>query len=287
MRSTVADYTLERPTDLDDCLTRLAAEPGRWRLLAGGTDLMVLLEMGMLPHREYLSIWHLDALRGVERIPDGWSIGALTTYRAVQRHAELAAAFPMLAEAAAVTGGVAIQNRGTLGGNIANASPAADSPPALLAYGARLELASARGTRTVDYAAFHTGYKQLDLAPDELIARIELPTPPATAVHHYRKVGTRRAQAISKVVIAALAVPEGDRLAEVRLAIGSVAPVTLRLRAVEATLRGQPLASLPREAAREALGAEIAPIDDIRSTAHYRRRVAENLLDQLLTEIAR
>ena len=164
---------------------------------------MVLLEAGKLPEGRYLGLWKLAELRGIEERADAVVMGALTTYTDVLRHAVLQRDFPLLCRAAEETGGVATQNRGTIGGNIANASPAADTPPALLVYDAELELVSPRGTRRIGYDRFHLGYKKMDLAPDELIARIMLPKRAARWAQYYRKVGTRRAQAISKVCLAA------------------------------------------------------------------------------------
>ncbi|HEX7176285.1 MAG TPA: xanthine dehydrogenase family protein subunit M [Pyrinomonadaceae bacterium] len=286
MRANLPQYELTAPRTLDDALGLLAREPGAWRPFAGGTDLMVLLEAGRLAHKKFFSVFHLAELRGIEETPEWMSLGALTTYTDVRRNQTLRSEFPMLGRAAAETGGLAIQNRGTLGGNIANASPAADTPPALLAYGAEIELVSTSGTRRVPYADFHTGYKQTVMRPDELIARIHLPRPRPGAMHHYRKVGTRRAQAISKVCFAALAeMDEGGRVGEVRLAFASVAPVVLRCRKTEAVLRGRrPDELVVGEAASE-LSREIVPIDDVRSTANYRRRVAVNLLKDFLSKI--
>src|SRR5688500_10612625 len=166
---------------------------------------MVLLEAGKLAHKNYLNIWNRPELRGIEVSPEQISIGALTTYTEVQEHALLREEFPMLCQAASETGGLAIQNRGTLGGNIVNASPAADSPPALLAYDAEVELVSINGTRRVPYKDFHTGYKQTVMRPDELLSRIYLPRTNGELTQYYRKVGTRKAQAISKVCFAATA----------------------------------------------------------------------------------
>lgn len=283
MRAYLPEYEMAVPRSLGEALALLRDEPGAWRPFAGGTDLMVLLEAGRLEHRKFFSIAHLKELRGVEESGAYVTIGALTTYADVRRSRLLAREFPMLVEAARETGGVAIQSRGTLGGNIANASPAADTPPALLAYGAEVELLSASGSRLVDYAEFHTGYRQTSMRADELIARVRLSRPAAGARHFYRKVGTRRAQAISKVCFAALAeAGEGGALGEVRIGIGSVAPTVLRCRATEALLRGRrPDGGLTKEALAE-LAREIAPIDDLRSTARYRLRVAQNLLAEFL-----
>src|SRR5919202_6740295 len=205
MRAYLPDYELVVPRTLEEALNLLREGPGAWRPFAGGTDLMVLLEAGKLEHRKFFIVRHLAELRGIEESDGHVTLGALTAYTEVRRSPTLSREFPMLCQAASETGGVAIQNRGTLGGNIANASPAADSPPALLAYGAEVELVSAGGSRWVTYADFHTGYKQTVMRPDELIARVRLPRPRGGARHFYRKVGTRRAQAISKVCLAALA----------------------------------------------------------------------------------
>jgi CO/xanthine dehydrogenase FAD-binding subunit len=253
-------------------------DPGVWKPFAGGTDLMVLLEAGKLPHRQFLSIWRLSELRGIEVGPDHMIIGALTTYTAVRRDETLSREFPLLCRAAAETGGIATQNRGTLGGNVANASPAADSPPALLVYDAELELVSAAGARWVAYRDFHTGYKQMTLQPDELIRRIRLPRNMSNWKQHYRKVGTRRAQAISKVCFAGAARLENERIADVRIALGSVAPTVVRAEQCENLLRGESPSRTILRAAQAALAREIAPIDDMRSTARYRGRVAQNLL---------
>src|SRR5687768_6919235 len=203
MRAYLPAYELISPAGLREALDLLANQPGVWQPFAGGTDLMVLLEAGRLPHKNYLNIWNLSELRGIEVSNEHVTLGALTTYTEVQAHPTLREEFPMLCQAASETGGLAIQNRGTLGGNIANASPAADSPPALLAYDAEVELSSINATRWVPYHGFHTGYKQMIMRPDELLRRIRLPRVSTEINHYYRKVGTRKAQAISKVRFAA------------------------------------------------------------------------------------
>jgi CO/xanthine dehydrogenase FAD-binding subunit len=285
MRSYLPAYDLQAPKDLNTLLEMLADEPGAWRPLAGGTDLMVLFESGKLPPGKYVSLWGLKELTGIDVSRDAVTLGALTTYTDVLTHPVLQAEFPLLCRAAAETGGVATQNRGTLGGNIANASPAADSPPALLVYDAELELACARGTRVVPYHQFHTGYKQMDLAPDEIIKSIRLPRGRAAWRQAYRKVGTRKAQAISKVCFAAAADLDGGIVRDIRIAFGSVAPIVMRCVRTEAVIRGRRPDDQARAAARRTLGRDLAPIDDIRSTAEYRMRVAENLLIQFLSEI--
>ena len=283
MRSNLPAYDLVAPATLGEALGLLAS--GEWRPFAGGTDLMVLAEAGKLPHRRWVSLRGLRELRGIEETAAGVTLGALTTYTDVRRSAVMRREYPLLCQAAAETGGLAIQNRGTLGGNVANASPAADSPPALLVYDAELELVSASGARRVPYVAFHRGYREMDLRPGELIRAILLPRHARGEGWRaaYRKVGTRRAQAISKLCFAAALRGGADGVVEdVRLALGSVAPVPLRCSGTEALLRGQRLDSDLIAAAREQLARDIAPIDDFRSTAHYRRRVAQELLADFL-----
>jgi CO/xanthine dehydrogenase FAD-binding subunit len=286
MRSYVPGYEMQEPRNLADALERMAREPGEWKPFAGGTDVMVLLESGKLSHRKFLSIWKLQELRGIAITPAHVTLNALTTYSELRRHELLAHDFPLLCRAAAETGSIATQNRGTLGGNIANASPAADSPPALLVYDAEIELVSASGARWVPYHGFWKGYKQIGLRDDELIRAIRLPRNRSFSKQFYRKVGTRRAQAISKVCFAGTAQMDAGRVVDVRIALGSVAPTVLRAAETEKMLRGEKPAGATLHAAQEILAREIAPIDDIRSTARYRLRVAQNLLAEFCESLA-
>jgi CO/xanthine dehydrogenase FAD-binding subunit len=284
VRAFVPQYELTTPSSLADALALLKREPGVWKPFAGGTDLMVLLEAGKLPHHNYVNIWNLKELRGIDVTDSHITFGALTTYTEVQSHPILQNEFPMLCQAASETGGLAIQNRGTLGGNIVNASPAADSPPALLAYDAEIELVSTDGSRWLPYQGFHTGYKQMLIAPNELLSRIRMPRNTRGATHYYRKVGTRKAQAISKVCLAALAKLDHDKISDARIALGSVAPIVIRCVQTEAALRGRKPDAETIKSACAMLAKEISPIDDIRSTADYRLQVAKNLLiDFVLT----
>jgi len=246
---------------------------------------MVLLEAGKLVHRNYINIWGLHELRGIEATDTHITLGALTTYTDVQASPILRREFPMLCQAASETGGLAIQNRGTLGGNIVNASPAADSPPALLVYDAEIELVSTRGFRWAPYQGFHTGYKEMHIEPDELLARIRMPRNTVDMKHYYRKVGTRKAQAISKVCFAAVGKTNDEQIADTRIAVGSVAPIVVRCVQTENTLRRQKLDDATIQIACDTLVQEISPIDDIRSTAKYRLQVAKNLLLDFLATI--
>ncbi|HWQ35149.1 MAG TPA: xanthine dehydrogenase family protein subunit M [Blastocatellia bacterium] len=286
MRAYLPDYDLRVPATLGEALTLLAQEPGVWKPFAGGTDLMVLLEAGKLEQTKFISLWGLTELRGITTSDDEIIVGALTTYTELQNNPVLQSEFPLLCQAAGLTGSVAIQNRGTLGGNIANASPAADSLPALLVYEASLELISTSGTRIVPYPGFHTGYKKSVMKADEIIRAIRLPRTTAGWFQASRKVGTRRAQAISKVCLAAMAQVENSFIRDIRLACGSVAPVPLRCVRTEAALKSQPIDETVISAARTELANELRPIDDLRSTAEYRLRVAGNLLEEFLWKAA-
>jgi CO/xanthine dehydrogenase FAD-binding subunit len=234
--------------------------------LAGGTDVFVFLNAGVLPDRRYLDLWSLDELRGIRRQGRTLKMGALVTYSDCIASAAVNKLLPILVEAAHQIGGVQIQNRGTLAGNVGNGSPAADAVPVLVAADAQVVLASTAGQRTVPLAEFYTGYRASVRRPDELIVRIDVDVPRGPQVFH--KVGTRAAQAISKVVMAAV----GHRVA-----LGSVAPTILRLRTLEAYVKGG-----GRDAgeAKRLVRAQISPIDDVRSTKHYRVRVAESLVEE-------
>lgn len=285
MRGNVPIYQLTTPASLADALALLASEPGVWKPFAGGTDLMVLLEAGNLRQQNYINLWQLDQLRGIDVSDTYATLGTLTTYTDIQAHPVLRSEFPMLCQAASETGGLAIQNRGTIGGNIVNASPAADSPPTLLAYDAEIELTSINASRWIPYQGFHTGYKQMKLNEDELLTKIRLPRKTANLYHYYRKVGTRKAQAISKVCLAAVGNKENEKIVDLRIAFGSVAPIVIRCEQTEDALRGQLLGVQTIDLARKSLMKEITPIDDIRSTAHYRLRVATNLLADFLEKL--
>lgn len=290
MHSDIRAFALTAPTSLDAALRQLAAEPGRHTPLAGGTELMVAMNTGRLAAGSYLSIQHLQELRYLRVEDDALHIGAGTTFTDLRRSQRVGVEWPLLAQAASWTGAVANQNRATLGGNICNASPAADTPPALLVYDAQLLLISVEGTRLLPYREFHLGYKQTALRPDELLQGIVVPKPRADWRFYLRKVGTRQAQAISKVALACGARMEGLRIAEVRLGAASLGDRPLRLTSVEeallnASVQADSIDSTVR-LARAALAQETKPIDDIRSTARYRSAVAGNLLEQFLRSLA-
>jgi CO/xanthine dehydrogenase FAD-binding subunit len=286
MRSDPNDYELVAPGNLSAVVSLLADQPGSWLPIAGGTDVMVQYAAGKLTARKMVSLWNLPELRQIEVADSELNIGATCTYSQIRNHQVVKKEFSLLASAASWTGGIANQNRGTLGGNIVNASPAADSLPALLVYEAELMLVSVRGERRVPYVDFHTGYKKTLLAPDELIRAICLPRRTSGYVSYSRKVGARNAQAISKVCLAGLGQLSNGKVDDIRIAAGSVAPVPLRLRETEGVVKGNTIDSALMQHAKKAAAGEIRPIDDIRSTAAYRSAVLGNLVMEFLQKLA-
>ena len=289
MRSNVSQYDLTAPGSLSAVLQILSESPGEYTPIAGGTELMVALGAGRLAAKKLISLWGIPELRFIETTPDTLVIGACTTFTDLRRHPVIATDFTLLAQAASWTGSIANQNRGTLGGNCVNASPAADSPPVLLLYDAELTLISASGTRTLPYGDFHLSYKKTALRPDELLHSITLKRNFAGYVTYTRKVGTRNAQAISKVAIAALAKASGGVIEEMRLGAASLSETPARLIATESALTGGSIKADKLDEtigrARKALASECRPIDDIRSTAKYRAAVAGNLLEEFLRSL--
>lgn len=284
MRACVPDFQMKTPSSLAEALKVLKEAPKDWMPFAGGTDLMVMFESGLLKEGKFLNILFLKELAGIDVADDFVRIGSTVTYADIQNHPVLKKEFPNLCEAGSFIGSHAIQNRGTLGGNIANASPAGDSLPALMAYDASIELISVSGTRRVPYRDFHTGYKKTQRRDDELIQAIYLPRKYQAARHFYRKVGTRAAQAISKVVCAGVADVKAKKIQSIQLSMGSVGPMTIRLKHTEQFLTGKALSAEVIEGARKEVLRDISPIDDIRSTASFRNDVAGNVLAHCLNE---
>lgn len=282
MRSNVTQYDLLSPNSLDAILQILASSPTPYTPIAGGTELMVALGAGRLQPKKLISLWNLPELRFIQVTPDAVVIGAGTTFTDIRQHHTITRELSLLTQAASWTGSIANQNRGTLGGNIVNASPAADSPPALLAYDATLTLISINGTRTLPYRDFHLAYKKTALAPDELLHSITVSRNWKGYKSYIRKVGTRNAQAISKVAIAALARTHNGLIADIRIGAASLRETPTRLTAAERSLLNQPITPATIAAARAAILSETLPIDDIRSTAKYRAAVAANLLEEFL-----
>jgi CO/xanthine dehydrogenase FAD-binding subunit len=287
MRGNAAVHQLVAPGSLNAVLELIAREPGAWTPIAGGTELMVAFSAGRLAQKKLVSLWGVSELRFIDTNPKSIVIGAGATFVDLRNHEVLASDLPLIPRAAGWIGSIANQTRATVGGNLVNGSPAADSSPALLVYDAEIELVSVRGKRRIPYSEFHTGYKSNVMASDELLYAVHLPR---RFEHHHqylRKVGTRRAMAISKVALGATALLENNVVKEIRLAAASLAPFPARLFRTEAIIHGKPLTPETLVAARRQLLAEAQPIDDIRSTADYRRKVGANLLDEFIFELVR
>ena len=271
MKGLVRGLELLEPKSVRHALELMA--PGSVVPVAGATDLFVALNAGTLEGHRFLNLWSLGPLRRIAVQNGMLSIGALATYSAIIRSRLVRRHLPVLVAAAREVGGVQIQNRGTLGGNVANASPAGDTLPVLAVAEAMVVLQSVEGERRVPFTGFYTGYRETVRRPDELIIALEIPA--VGTGQWFRKVGTRAAQAISKVVMAAVRSPGP------RVALGSVGPTVVRLPRTEAALARNDL-----DAAIAQLEREIQPIDDLRSSADYRRAVAGNLLRRFWAETA-
>ncbi|MEZ4647503.1 MAG: xanthine dehydrogenase family protein subunit M [Candidatus Eisenbacteria bacterium] len=283
MRGNPRTMRLLRPEAVDQALAACARHPDAIAL-AGGTDIMVAWNMGLLNGRTVVDLSGVRSWSQIRARSGGLSIGALATMTKIQQHPLVLESYPLLAMASATVGAVQIQNRATLGGNLANASPAGDTFPPLAVYEAEIEIASAEGRRTVPILEFFTGVKSTVLAPSEVITGITLRREPRPTRQMFRKVGTRSAQAISKVVAAGrLRLHQDGRVRELRFALGSMAPTVRRLHAAEEVVRGRKLTRKLVESACERLEDDVAPIDDLRSTREYRLEVARNLLRAFLT----
>lgn len=266
---------------LDEALRELADDPGAV-LAAGCTDLMVRTPEALYEMVRVIDLLAIPELGGIREIGAALEIGATTTFSEIHRSPAIRSAFPALVEAAGSIGGRQIQNRATLGGNLANASPAGDSLPVLLVLDATVVIAGPTGRREIPYSAFHTGYRKTALAPGEILAAVRLPIPAPGTVQAFRKVGTREAQSISKVVVAMAGRVEDGRIADLRLAAGSVAATPIRLRAAEEAVRRMPPGAEAAERAGRAAAETIEPIDDVRSTAEYRRFALERVVRRLV-----
>ncbi|MDR0993809.1 MAG: FAD binding domain-containing protein [Verrucomicrobiota bacterium] len=272
------------PKTLDEAVAFQADERTRGRLLAGGTDLMVQWAAGAPPPQRLISIWGLPELSAIRVSKEMVEIGAGVTHAFLRDCTDIRAHVPALVAAAASVGATQIQARGTLGGNAANASPAGDTAPALLVTDGMVMLASAQRFRTVPLTAFWTGYRQTAAQPDEIIAAFLLPKK-GRSVERFRKIGTRKAQAISKIMAASRIRLHGGTIESAAIALGSVAATPIRLGKVEAFLAGKKLSRRLVEEAEALAQASVAPIADIRSSAEYRRWTAGRLVRDALENL--
>ncbi|HET6611592.1 MAG TPA: xanthine dehydrogenase family protein subunit M [Kofleriaceae bacterium] len=273
-----------RPATLAEAVTARREHPD-YVVLAGGTDLLVGAARRP-PPPGILDVLGLAEATGIRHDEDGTLvIGGMTTYLALLESEVIAAELPMLRACAREIGALQIQARGTVAGNIATSSPVGDTLPVWLALDATVELVSASGSRRVPYGELITGYRKTQLGADELITAVRVPPREPGWAQHWRKVGTRRAQSISKVMLAAAAHVTGGVIRDVRLAFGAVADRPVRARAAEAAICGQAVGAGAVAAVRAALAGDITPIDDVRSSADYRLRVAQNLAARFIAQL--
>lgn len=282
MRAVVPEYQIVNLPTLEEVLNKISLEPSEWKVFAGGTDLMVLFESGKLKNKNFLNINHFQELKTIRATEHFIEIGAGVTYTQLQSDPTIRADFPLLIDGAFLTGAKAIQNRGTIGGNIANMSPAADTPPSLLVYDAKLVLRSSHGRREVAYKDFHIDYKKSVLKPDEIIEAVLVPCHQGITKHFYRKVGTRSFQSISKIGFSAVARTDDTGIVWARIALASMGPKPVLAEKTNAFLAGKVLSEDIIAQAKDIFAAELHPIDDIRSTANYRKTVSCNLLQEFL-----
>jgi xanthine dehydrogenase small subunit len=283
----IYDPTAVTPGSLGEVYDLLAERGRRAKIIAGGTDLMVALNAGSLAAEEFIDIRRLNELRGIEDEGETIRVGALTTYTQLIKSPLVQRSVPALAEASRTIGAVQIQNRGTIGGNVVNASPAGDSLPVLAAFDAELEIGSVRGVRKIDFNRFYTGYRQIVMEPDEILLAVRLGKLGQNERSFFFKVGTRRAQAISKIVMAVKAGTKGALINYISVALGSVAPTVIRARQTESLLTNATLDVTSIELAKRTISSEIAPITDVRSSEHYRRTVTGNALAKVLRQLMR
>ncbi|MGA8742014.1 MAG: FAD binding domain-containing protein [Terracidiphilus sp.] len=287
MRGNAAAHELVAPASLPAVLDLLAAAPGQWTPIAGGTELMVAFAAGRLTASKLVNLWGISELRFIDSQPGHLALGGGTTFSDLRSNPIVASEFPLLDKSASWIGSIANQARATLGGNLVNGSPAADSSPALLVYEAEVELISVRGKRRMPYCEFHTGYKENAMTADELLYAVHLPRRFAHHRKYLRKVGTRRAMAISKVALGGTALMKDGAIEEIRIAAASLAPFPARLLKTESMLAGKAPTADVIDLARQSLLVEAQPIDDIRSTAQYRKAVGANLLEEFLITLNR
>ena len=279
-----AHPTVQSPVTLTEAYALLAT-PHALKVIAGGTDVMVLMNARVLDAAEFLDIWGIEELRGITDEGEVLRVGALTTYTQLIRSELIQRHVPALVAASRTVGAIQIQNRGTIGGNIVNASPAGDSLPVLAAYDAELEIGSARGIRRAAFNGFYSGYRQTMLQADELLLAVRIPKLAEAEKDFFWKVGTRRAQAISKTVMAVRARVDGQRIESIGVGVGSVAPTVVRAPKTERLLTGAPVTTALTSEARDLIAQEVTPITDLRSTEHYRRTVTGNVLVKFLRQL--
>jgi carbon-monoxide dehydrogenase medium subunit len=275
------------PDTLDEALALLARHGAAARVMAGGTDLLVKMERGQVTPAVVVSLTRIAELRPITFTPEaGLTIGATARLAEVLEHPDVQRHYPAVADAAAVTATVQIRNMGTVAGNLCNASPCADSAPALIARGARIEARSAAGSRWVDLESFFVGPGATVLRPDELVARVQVPPPPPRTGVAYECLSARSHVDLSAVSVAAMVTRDGTRCGSARVVLGAVGPTPIRVAAVEELLTGAELSEARLREAGAVAAAAARPISDVRASADYRRRMVAVLARRALAAAA-
>lgn len=280
------EFGFARPASLAEAFALMKEHGPGARLLAGGTDLLVQMKMERFSPDLVISLSGVKDLDGITT-GDGLTIGAATTIWTISKSTAVGAQFAALREACNAFSTVSIMFMGTLGGNLCNASPAADGVPALLTLDAVVELASARGTRRLPLADFLTGPRQTARAADEVLLALHLPAPALTGRSAFLKLGARAHLVISIAMVAVRCVTVGGIVTEMAASVGACGPVATRLPWVEAALTGAPVAGLSGRIRPEDVASHLSPIDDVRASAAYRTEAATELLCRAVTEVAR
>lgn len=275
-------FHLHQPQTVDDALGLAATIGERGHFIAGGTDIVIQMHRGRRNPEHLIDLSGLKGLDTIEATPEGFLLGALVTHKTIERHPVLRADVTMLAEAAHTVGGHQVRNIGTVGGNIANASPAADVVVPLVALDAALTLQSIGGSRQISLSDFLVGPGKTGRRPDEMLSAIQFAKLPAGSGSAFLKSGRRKAMEISLVCVASCLTVRAAGLSRVRIALGAVGPTALRARAAEAMLEGQVAdEDLISRAARQA-ARECTPISDVRASAEYRHLLVEVLVARAL-----
>lgn len=280
-------FIYEKARELPEAIALFAANAGRFPVIAGGTDIVVQLRAGAINPKGLVDISGINELKSIEEKDDVIEIGALATHAQVTSNELVLKHLHVLALACGTVGAIQIQNRGTIGGNIMNASPAGDTLPVVMALDADLVSQSVKGERVISAAKFYTGYRKTAVANDELLTHVRFRKTGKDEIQRFYKIGTRRAQAISKVVMCVRAKVWHGGIEDIAIAIGSVAPTVIRARGTEMLLKGRAVNSALIDKARHSIEDEIHPINDVRSTAEYRRFVCGSLITRFLQDVTR
>lgn len=280
-------FIYEKALSLPEALALFGANSGRFPILAGGTDIVVQWRSGVISPKGIIDISAVDELKKIEETDDAIEIGALATHTAIASNPLIMKHVRVLSDACKTIGASQIQNRGTIGGNVMNASPAGDTLPVALAMDAEFLAQNLKGERWIPAAKFYVSYKKTALATDELLTRIRFPKMEKGEVARFMKIGTRRAQSISKISMCVSAKIWHGGIEKIAIAVGSVAPTVIRAPGTEMLLKGKAINTALIDKARHSIMDEVHPIDDVRSTADYRRFVCGNLITKFLQDVIR